>query len=134
MNKYPGDEDYKTRPEVSGIADTIMDMFSSYISDLDSLQTPNGGKTNSFIPDAYALRDLSQLVNLSISNLFTIALGARQERSLYLEDDTNIVVLTHRVYGLDPGDNNMNELIETNSIGINEIDILKKGRKIVYYV
>lgn len=131
---YPGDNDYKTRPEVSGIADTIMDMFSAYVSDLDSLQTPNGGKTNSFIPDAYALRDLSQLVNLSISNLFTIALGARQERSLYLEDDTNIVVLTHRLYGLDPGDNNMNELIESNNVGINEIDILKKGRKILYYV
>lgn len=130
----PLDSDYKTRPEVISLADTISQMRSDYIEDLDSLQTANGGTKDSFIPDAFAMQALDRLVNLTISNLFTIALGARQERSIICEEDTNVILLTHRLYGLDPDDSNMLDLMDANNILLNEVDNIRKGRKIVYYV
>jgi hypothetical protein len=57
-----------------------------------------------------------------------------KERFLFLEEDTNLILLTQRLYSLDDADNNMVELMENNNLGPNDILQLKKGRKIVYYI
>lgn len=116
------------------IVDTIVEVYNEYVATLDLLQTANGGTPSSFIPNADALIALNQLLNLAISNLFIISLSSRNERSITTEADTNIIVLTHRFYGLDNSDTNMNEMIVNNRIGLNELLQIKKGRKIVYYI
>lgn len=128
------DEDYGTRTDVLRIIEKIMDAHNRYITDLDSLQSENGGDEGSYIPDYESLQSLTTLVNYTISNLFTIALSSKQERTIILEEDSNIILLTHRFYGLDEADKNLDTFMRTNNIGINQLIKIRKGTSIIYYV
>jgi len=144
----PLEDDYQNRTDVLDIIDLLVGIDTSttpgtpiligaypiFLAMLDSLQTPDGGDVNSFIPDAATLTALNDLINFTVSKLFTIAMGAKQERTYYCEEDTNVILLTHRFYGLDQADVNMGKMINNNKIGISEFLQLRKGRKIIYYV
>jgi hypothetical protein len=80
------------------------------------------------------MNDLTNLINFTLSNLFNIALGAKQERFVFLETDSNVILLAHRFYGLVPDDSTIDELIEQNEIGLTEILNIKAGRKIIYFI
>jgi hypothetical protein len=126
--------DYGNRNGVVETMEIIVGNYNSYIADLDLLQSANGGEPDSYIPDASSLIELNNLVNFTVSSLFDIASKSRQERTIYMEDDTNIILLTHRLYSLDPDDANIAEMMGNNNIGLNEILLLRKGRKIIYYI
>lgn len=128
------DYKYENRNAVLYVADALSDTYSEYLKNLDTLQTENGGMTDSYMPDANALSALNGLINYTVSNLFDISLNAKQERSIRCEEYTNIILLAHRLYGLQPDDSTIGTLIDTNEIGINELLLIEKGRKIVYYV
>lgn len=130
----PQDGDYSNRTDVLNIIQFILGDYNTYLNNLDSLQSENGGTPESYIPDANSLILLNDLINSTVSNLFTIALSAKSERSLLLEQDSNWIVLTHRFYSLDPFDNNLSLLMAQNNVGLNEILQVKKGRKIIYYI
>lgn len=130
----PIEGDYKNMNSVLAVIETLIDDYNQYLTDLDSLQTENGGEPESYIPDSDSIILLGSLVNLAVSNLFKIALNSRKERSIILEEDSNWVILTHRFYGLDTHDNNLVELMENNEVGLNEILQVRKGRKIIYYI
>ncbi len=130
----PLSNDFKNATDVLVLIDPILNSYNSFIEDLDSVQTDNGGSPDSFIPDANSLIALNSLVNYAVSNLFTIALSARQERSIVLDTDSNWVVLAHKLYGPDNTDNNISELIENNQGGLYEMIQIKKGRRIIYYL
>jgi hypothetical protein len=125
---------YGTRGQVITVINTILANFNAYIVYVDQLQSTNGGNTNSYIPSADPLQRLYALVNFTISNLFLIALGAKQERTVYLEEDSNVITLAHRFYGLLADDSTIDAFIDSNGIGLNELLGLKKGRKVIYYV
>jgi prophage DNA circulation protein len=129
----PNEGDYQNKSDVLAIIGQITDNYNNYLADLDELQSPNGGSPDSYIPNASNLIALSNIVNNIVTSLFITASQSRQERTLILEDDTDIINLTHRLYGLDPSDNNITELRKNNSMGISEIIEIRKGRKIVYY-
>ena len=101
---------------------------------LDVIQTDDSDELDSYVPDNQAMQLISSLVNFTLSNLFIIALNAKQERSIVLEADSNLINLAHRFYSLDLDDENIDELILNNNIGINEHLLVKKGRIIRYYV
>ncbi len=126
--------DYGNRLGVIAIIESVLTQYNLFIADLDILQTPNGGELDSYIPDAGSFILLNNLINYTISNLFDIALNAKQERIVYLEKDNNIINLTHRFYGLDVSDQNIETFMMNNNIGLNEILQIKKNRKIIYYV
>jgi len=130
----PMDGDYQKRSDVLDVVDTILYVYNTYVSDLDSLQTDNNGSPTSYVPSFGGLLSLGQLVNFTLSNLFDIAINAKQERTLIVDTDTNLVLLTHRIYGLDATDANIEYLKQTNGIGLNEILQIRKNRKILYYV
>lgn len=129
---FPGD--YRSSTATLDTMDSLSEIYGIYLGDLDLLQSLNGGSPDSFIPDADSLIALDSLVFLTISNLFNIALAAKKERSIITEHDTNWIVLTHRLYGLDPLDQNIAELMENNNVGLNGLLIVKKGTKIIYYL
>lgn len=129
-----GDNDYGNRDDVYKVIDNVLNSYNTFLSDLDELQTETGGDLDSYIPDADSMNALNALVNFTLSNLFAIALNSRQERTLILEDDSNVVMLTHRFYGLDQQDVNIDEFMRNNNIGLNEILEVKKGRTIKYYI
>jgi len=126
--------DYKTQREVFAAIDLIIANYNQYVLDINGLQTDNGGDINSYIPDFEFQAYLNNILNFALSNLFGIASDALQERSFLLEEDNTWVVLAHRLYGLDEQDENLVKLIEQNGAGLNEILLVRKGRKIVYYV
>ena len=126
--------DYENKKEVIKVVDRVSDKYDEMLLTLDGLQSENGGAPDSFIPDAESMQKLNELVNATISQLFNIALNAKQERVIYLEDDTNAVTLTHKYYGLDAGDVNLDKMIRDNEIGLNEILQLRKNRRISYYI
>jgi hypothetical protein len=125
---------YNSRDAVFNSVDLVLNSYNTYISDLDSLQTDNGGKEDSYIPDADSLIKLSSLVNYTVSNLFDVALNSKQERSVICEEDTNIILLAHRFYGPQQDDSAIQTIIDNNNIGLNEMLEVRKGRKIVYYI
>lgn len=130
----PSPGDYKSSIETIETMDTILEAYNNFIADLDLLQGDNGGSPDSYIPDPAAIIALSSLVSLTVSSLFSIALSAKKERSIITEFDTNWIILTHRLYGLDPTDDNLTELMDNNNVGLNELLLVKKGRKVIYYI
>ena len=130
----PADTDYMSSNEVLDVIDQVLLAYDFFVLNIDNLQTPTGGEEDSYIPNYDSISALSDLVNYGIANLFNIALGAKQERFIYLEADSNPIILAHRFYGLDEEDLRIDEFINQNNIGISELLEIKKGRKIIYYV
>ncbi len=126
--------DYGNSDTVLEISQLISDSFDTYLESLDSLQSDNGGDTDSYIPDFDSINNLSEVVDYTISNLYNIALNAGQERIILLEEDSNLITLTHRFYGLLADDSTIDEFIRINKIGLSELLQIQKGRKIKYFV
>jgi len=126
--------DYGNAVDVLAVSKLLGDTFETYVDNLDSLQTDNGGDPNSYIPDFEIVSGISNLVDFAIANLFTIALDAAQERTVILDRDSNAILLAHKYYGSDPADLRLDEFIRNNTIGLNKLLIIPKGTQIVYYV
>ncbi len=126
--------DYGNRNEVIKHIDNLILNYNLYITNLDGLQTDNGGTPTSYIADAQSVQQLSQLLNYTLSNLFNIALNAKQERKIILEYDSNWIILAHRFYGLKADDSTIDELIKNNNAGLNEMLQVRKNRTITYYI
>jgi len=127
-------DSYETRTRVLIQQENLINTYNDYVEFLDSLQTDRADSDYSYIPNYIGQESLNTLMNLASSNLFEIAFEAKQEREYILEDDNNVINLTHRFYGLDKNDVNLNKFISVNNIGLNELLNIKKGRKIIYYV
>ena len=125
---------YTNMTSVLNVISLVTKSYNLFISDLDSLQSTNGAAIDSYIPDYNAFISLRDLVSFVVANLFSVALLSKRERTIILDNDTNLVVLTHMIYGLDEFDNNMNELMANNGWGINQLIQIKKNTKVVYYI
>lgn len=125
---------YQNAGEVLDVIDDILISYQELNDDLDSLQTDNGGNEDSYIPDLDSQVQLNNLIVFVVNNLLDVALNSRQERRVFIEDDSNLINLVHRFTGLDGEDENIDSFIEDNNIGLNEILQIKKGREIIYYV
>lgn len=130
----PLETDYQSAVEVFESVDLVVDLYNNFIISLDILQTSTGADTDSYIPDFDSLLNLTNLVNFTVSQLFIIALNARQERTLLLEADSNAIVLAHRFYGSDIDDTTLDEFMNQNNIGLSEVLEIKKDRRLVFYV
>jgi len=126
------DVDYQNRSQVLAVMTQIVDSFNQYIEDLDTLQSDNGGNPNHYMPDQSSVNEINRLVNFTISSLFQIAISSKQERVVYMEKDTNVILIAHRFYGLAPDDSTIQRIIDDNNIGLNELLLIKKGRPITY--
>ena len=130
----PLPNDYVNMVDVLDVVQIILNTQAAFIQSLDTLQTDNGGNTDSYVPGFEFVTDVTDLVNFTVSELFEIAIGAQQERSIFCDSDTNVILLAHRFYGLDQQDANVQRIMNNNLIGLSEILDIKKGRKILYYV
>jgi len=77
---------------------------------------------------------LNLLLNYTLSNLFNIALNAKQERNQILTEDSNWILLTHKFYGLDAEDANIVQLMEQNKAGLSSVLQVEKNTRVYYYV
>lgn len=130
----PLPNNYVSMLDVFDIIELLLNVYNQFILDLDSIQTANGGSPDSFIPDAKSLTDLNLLFNNVVSNLFLIGLSSKQQRSIVLDNDTNVVVLTHMLYGLDKFDNNITALMANNGWGLNQLIQIRKNTVVYYFI
>lgn len=130
----PLDDDYQSAVDVLYIIEQTLGIYNGFIDELQDLQSENGTQVDSYLPDSQFMYDLNFAVNYAVSNLFSIALTAQQERIIYLEHDSNVIIQAHRFYGLLPDDSTIKRFVDTNNIEMDEVLQLKKGRKLVYYV
>tara|TARA_R110002012_G_scaffold4881_1_gene22305 strand:+ start:1927 stop:3165 length:1239 start_codon:yes stop_codon:yes gene_type:complete len=128
------DNDYKNRPQVIEVIQIILVVFSQYLDDLDSMQLGSGGDPNDYIPSAQSIIQINNLLNFTMSNLFVIGLSARQERFYTTTDETDLISLAHKIYGLKNGDESINELIRNNLFGINQMLKISKDTSVKYYI
>jgi hypothetical protein len=125
---------YTNSTSALNIAEIIQEVYEEFLEDLDEIQSSNASDPLNFIPGFDVMSQLSDIVNLSISALLQIALNGKVERSVILKEDSNVVLLTHRFYGLDLEDANITELIENNNFNYQQIALgIKKGTRVVYY-
>lgn len=130
----PLENDYQSANDVIFIIEELLDLYNTFIDELNELQTPNGTEEDSYLPDADFMYNLNYAVNYAVSNLFQIALTAQQERIVYLDADSNVIIEAHKFYGLAPDDSTIQRFIQTNNIQLTELLQLKKGRKVIFYV
>lgn len=130
----PLPNNYVSMLDVFDVIELLLNAYNQFILDLDSIQTANGGNPNSFIPDAQSLTDLNLLFNNVVSNLFLIGLSSKQQRSITLDNDTNIITLTHMLYDLDKFDNNISALIANNGWGLNQLIQIRKNTVVYYFI
>lgn len=126
--------DYTSAVDVYYVIGQSIAVYNLFIEELQGLQDVNGYEQGAYLPDAAFLESLFYAFNYAISNLFAIALTAQQQRSIILEEDSNLIVLAHRFYGLSEDDSTIQKFKQTNNIGLSETYQIKKGRKIIYFV
>lgn len=130
----PLGDDYQNAIDILRAIDSLISGYNLFIDTLNDVQSENGGDEDAYIPDPNSIIRLNAVVKFAISHLYTLSFGASQQRRFYLEDDSNLILLTHRLYGLDADDVNLGRFIAQNSIGLSEHLEIRKGREIVYYV
>ncbi len=89
---------------------------------------------DSWFANTIIQNELSDLITFTSNSLFLLGLNARQERSIQLLKDSNLIVLTHRFVGLDADDKNIERFRKVNNIKNNELYKIKKDRTIKYFV
>lgn len=130
----PQPNDYEKTTDVLNVINKIVTLYNNYVSVLGQLQVGSGANPGDYNPNADSQIALNTIVNYAVSNLFAIALDGKQERSLFLDEDSNMIVLAHRFYGPGDSDTNILKFINENDIGLNEYLGIKKGRLIKYYI
>lgn len=128
-----GDE-YQNATDVLDVIDNVISVYNTFVGELNELQTDTNDDIDSYSPDFEVYDAVNYSVHYAVSNLFVIALDAQQERIYYLEKDSNIISIAHELYGLLPDDSTIDNLINQNQFGIDELIQVKAGRKITYYV
>lgn len=130
----PVETDYQSRTEVNNAAIFLKTLYSDYLITLEGLQEDLNNVNNYFITDGELQNETQSLVFETISNLFDMAFNAKQERIIYLKEDSNIYLLTHKYIGLDSEDLNINNFRLMNNIKNKKLFNVPKGTKIKYLV
>ncbi len=130
----PLKDDYITREQVEIVCKQILELYNDYIETIDQNQVPQYDTENTWHPDSSLQIALFDLVVETTSGLSTLAFEAKQERIIEVDKNTNIYLLTHTYMGLDIEDKNIETFRKINGIGGNELFVIRKGRKIKYFV
>jgi hypothetical protein len=128
----PQANDYKTRSQVVEAISIISNTYYDFIAEVDRRTVDNAQVSGNFAPDSLMLDDLYKLVVKTTADLIDISQDSQIEREFAIQEDTDIIKLTHRFYGLDEDDNNIKSIVELNDFKGNDYIYLKKGRIIKY--
>lgn len=128
------DEDYQNADDVLSVLDSVFDLYGDFVSVISGLQTSTGSQIDGFVPDSDSQLNINFAVNFIVSQLLSIALSARQQRTLVLNYPSNAIILAHRLYGLSPDDSTIKDFIQTNNLSMDELIQIPANKQIVYYV
>jgi len=131
VNPLP--DDYIVRSDIESVNSELLFLYNDYLITIDGNQVPIENTSDEYSPDIGLQSALIDLIAYTGQALFIISFDARQERSIILDKDSNLIVLTHRFLGL-ASDENLQTFKRINKIGLSETYRIKKGRLITYYI
>ncbi len=130
----PTQGDYATRDQVQTCSNRLLKIYNDYVKTIDDNQVFQYDIENKWNPSADLQTALHSIVINTVSGLSGLAFGAKQERIVEVEKNTNIFLLTHTYMGLDSNDKNLELFRKINCLGGSELFLIRKGRKIKYFV
>ncbi len=125
--------DLLTRTAIVNASAILAQLYNDYLQALDNAYVPVTDTVNSFSPSTETQALLQICVVTTIANLADLALNAKQERTVTLEHDSNLILLTHKYIGLDADDMNLETFRQINGIKNSRLFGVKKGSLIKYY-
>ena len=131
VNPLPND--YIVRSDIESVNSEMLNLYNDYLTTIDANQIPLENINDEYSPDIDLQSSLIDLVTYTSQSLFVLSFDARQERSIILDKDSNLIVLTHRFLGL-ASDENLETFKRINNMGLSETYRIKKGRLITYYI
>ena len=131
VNPLP--DDYIVRSDIESVNSELLFLYNDYLITIDGNQVPIENTSDEYSPDIGLQSALIDLIAYTGQALFIISFDARQERSIILDKDSNLIVLTHRFLGL-ASDENLQTFKRINNMGLSETYRIKKGRLITYYI
>ena len=131
VNPLPND--YIVRSDIESVNSEMLNLYNDYLATIDANQIPLENTSDEYSPDIDLQSALIDLITYTGQALFIISFDARQERSVILEKDSNLIILTHRFLGL-ASDENLETFKRINNMGLSETYRIKKGRLITYYI
>jgi hypothetical protein len=130
----PQENDYVTRSDIEEVNTLLTSTYADYLETLDNNQITIYDLENNFTPTIQIQSNLIDLVSFTSRSLFLLSFNARQERTIELKKDSNLILLTHRFLGLDAEDNNLDTFRKINNIKNGELFKIRQGRTIKYFV
>jgi hypothetical protein len=129
----PLSNDYIVRSDIESVNSELLNLYNDYLSEIDKNQVPLEDVDKEYSPDIDLQSALINLITYTSQSLFVLSFDARQERTTTIQNDSNLIVLTHRFLGL-ASDENLQIFKRINNIGLSEAYRIKKGRLITYYI
>lgn len=126
--------DFVTVKDVESTASQLADLYDQYLGVVDGASTSNYDLADQFNPDPVLQTELSNLINYTLGNIYNLAFDAKQERIVYTDKVTNLILLVHRYLGLDASDQNIEDFRTINNIKLNEVFRIERNREIKYYI
>lgn len=131
---YTFGQDYVSTKDVQDVAAAITEMHGNYLGIVDAANTSNYDTSDQFTPDPVLQTALNDLVTYTVVNIQNLVFDAKQERIVYTDKVTNLILLVHRYLGLDASDQNIEDFRTINNIKLNEVFRIEKNREIKYYI
>lgn len=133
LQAYNLNNDYPSRVLIVQQMNMITSLYNNLLAMLETVTTDRNDSPDDFAPDPVLMGNLSQQVVFTLSNLQSQIFQARQERSIVLQDDSNLINITNSLIGLNQNDSNIQTIIDLNGFSLDNILQLKKGTNIIYY-
>lgn len=125
--------DYLSRKDVFTTIDTLTAFYEDYIKELGDMSSEDDNTLESYYPNGNTIFLVKDAVQKATGNLLKIAADARIERTYTLTEDMPLLVLTGKLLGSYKKDD-VESFIRYNDFLRDEFIVIKKGRKVVYYV
>lgn len=130
----PQEGDYVLVSDVFSASERLATIYSKYLAKLDEVKISVYDVNKSYNPDPSVQSELSSLVKYTISNLYKLSFEAKREKIIFVDKDTNPILLVHRYIGLDASDENLVDFIVRNDIKLKELFLIKKGRQVKFTI
>lgn len=128
----PSEGDYNSRRDVVEQIESLNTTFDTYIANIDANTANDAGIKGVYSPDASTINSIYSTYIYTVANLISLIQDAKVERELTVDKDTNIVLLTHEIYGLKQDDSTIKALININDFRRTNMIQIKKGTKVKY--
>lgn len=130
----PRKNDYITRNDVQKVSSIIDSIYTTYFGKLNIFELGRNDRNNNFTSSFKIQIGLNLIVKKTLYDLYSISFEFKQERIVELQNDSNLILLTHKYMSLDKNDENLLLFKKINNISNDRLFVIKKGSKIKYFI